>query len=350
MSHTLSEIIACPNIQDQLNQHFLLGMNPIDAREKQGFTDDFVMSSFNTNGILQSKVSPGRGKKRVVQLLYTPPILEDEIGTTPAKKCTSDNEAGMLSENYELADDEGVNYDEAFDLVNMSNMCMDNSLWVAGRIQAMMDGLTKKIGSINASQLALLTGKFGTGEANVTDNVKNIATRDSDDKLILRAYSKIISAAENAGYPTAPILFGWGEIKDYMREVKAGCCAVEGVDIGQFVMQNGSIFIQDKKIRTALGGENFLMLAPGAVQLLTWLEFEGEKGINVIDDDSYKQTVITDPKTGIRFDLQVKNDCGRVIINIKLAHKLVGMPDDMFSAGDAFRGVKWVNEFSITNP
>lgn len=350
MSHTLSEIISCANIQDQLNQHFLTQANPLDAKEKQAFTDEFVMSPFNTNGMLQNKMNPGRGKKRVVQLLYTPPVLEDEIGTSPAKKCTSSNEAGQLSEEYELSDDEGTNYDEKFDLVNMSNMCEDNALWVAGRIQAMLDGLTKKMGTVNANQIALLTGNFGTGEANVAAKVKTIATRDSSDKFVLRGYSKIVSAAENAGYQGAPILFGWGEIKDYLKELKAGCCAIEGVDISAFAAQNELIFMADKKIQTALGNSNFLTLSPGAVQLVQWLEFEGEKGINVLDDDSYKQTVITNPKTGIRYDLQIKNDCGNIIINIKLAHKLVGLPDDMFSTGDAFRGVKWVNEFAITNP
>lgn len=350
MSHALTSLISCPTIQDQLNQHFLTQTSPLDAREKQGFTDMFVNSPLNTNGMLQSKVSPGRGKKRVVELIYTPAILESEVGTTPAKVCTSTRETGMLSESYELADDEGVNLDEKFDLVNMANMCQDNGLWFAARLQAIMDGLTKKMGTINASQLALLNGNFGTGEENVVTKIKTIATRDSNGKFDLSAWAKIVFAAENAGYPSIPVVFGWGEIYQYMKEAKAGCCAVQGIDIASYIAQNDLLFISDKKIKTAATNENFFMLAPGAVQLLTWLEFEGEKGINVINDESYKQTVITDPKTGFRFDLQVKNDCGNVVVNIKLAHKLVGLPTDMYSAGSAFDGVTFVNEFAIVNP
>lgn len=353
MSHALSELIACPTIQDQLNQHFLLGMNPLAAREKQGFLDLFVNSSINTNGMLQSKVSPGRGKKRSVELTYTPPILEDEIGSNPVKKCTSTNEAGMLSETYTLAVDEGSNYDESFDLINLANICMDNPLWIAGRIQAMMDGITKKMGTDTAEQLALLYGAFGSGEADVDVNVKikDIATRkNAEGDINIRAWAKIVNAAENAGYPGAPFVFGWGEIYDFVKEVKAGCCANEGIDLGAYAAQNDLVFIADKKVTTALGDNKFMMVAPGAVQLLTWREFEGERGVNVIDTEVYKQTVITDPKTGLTFDLQIKNDCGNIYINIKLAHKLVGLPDDMYSAGDAFEGVKWVNQFSVTNP
>jgi hypothetical protein len=355
MSHDLTSIIACPDIQDQLNQHFLTQANPLDAREKQDFTDVFVNSALNTNGILQSKVSPGRGKRRTVELIYTPPILESEIGTTPAKACTSSNEAGMLSESYELADDEGVNYDEKFDLLNMATMCQDNALWFAGRIQAIMDGLTKKMGTINATQLALLHGNFGSGESNVNTKIKTIATRTATALGAgpdMSGWSDIVKAAENAGYPGAPFVFGWGEIYDYVTKVKAGCCANAGIDIAAFAAQNDLVFLKDKKIGSALNTatNQFLTLAPGAVQLLTWLEFEGERGINVIDSEVYKQTVITDPRTGFRFDLQVKNDCGSIYVNIKLAHKLVGMPTDMFSAGDAFDGVTFVNKFAISNP
>jgi hypothetical protein len=351
MSHALTDIISCPDLQDNLNGVFLKS-NPLDAREKQDFTDIFVNSSLNTNGLLQSKVSPGRGKKRTVELIYTPPILESEIGTTPAKKCTSSNEAGMLSESYELADDEGVNYDEKFDLLNMANMCQDNPDWFTSRVLAIMDGLTKKIGTINATQLALLTGKYGSGEASVTGGgtLKTINTlKTGTTDIDINAWSKIVRAAENAGFPGSPLVFGWGEIYEYVTKVKAGCCANQGVNIAEFASQNDLVFLKDKKIRTALGDENFLMLAPGAVQFLSWLEFEGERGINMIDTEIYKQTVITDPRTGLRFDFQLKNDCGNIYVNIKLAHKLVGMPDDMFSAGDAFDGVKWVNEFAIVN-
>lgn len=351
MSQSLNDLIACPTIQDQLNQHFLQGANPLDAREKQGFTDLFLTSAINTNGILQSKVSPGRGKRRAVELLYSPPLLESEIGSSPAKKCTSTNEKGLLSSTYDLDEDEGTNYDEKFVLSDLATFCMDNPLWIAERLQAAMDGMTKKIGTDNAQQLALLYGAFGDGESGVTDNVKDVATRKSGGiDLNIQAWAKITSAAENAAYPGAPFVFGWGEIYAYMKEVKAGCCASGGTDLGAYAAQNDLVFIADKKIKTAFGSENFVMLAPGAVQLLTWNEFDGARGVNVIDDESYKQTIITDPKTGLRFDLQVKNDCGNIIINLKLHHKLVGMPTDMFQVGDAFQNVVWVNKFSITNP
>jgi len=154
----------------------------------------------------------------------------------------------------------------------------------------------------------------------------------------------------NNAYPTAPFIFGFGEILKYTKKVAAGCCAAEGVDYGSYAANNEYVMVADKKIWTALGAnDEFLMLAPGAVQMLQWLEFEGANGINVINDEAYKQTVITDPKSGFRFDFQLKNDCGVISVNFKLAHKLVGLPADLYSTGDVFAGEKWVHNFAISN-
>jgi hypothetical protein len=351
MSHTVTDIISCPQIQQDINDNFLKG-DPTAAAEVQSFTD-FVVNPVNTSNILQRKISPGGGKKRDVQLLWTPPILESEIGTSPAKKCTSSNEAGMLDKTYTLDTDEGVNYDEKFDLIHMASMCQENSLWFAKRLQAMMDGLTKKIGTINAEQLALLVGKFGTGDndTSLSNTLKTISTRKTGSSdFNLEALEEIKFSAVNAAYPGIPYVFGFGEIYKYMKRVAAGCCTNDGLDIASFAAQNDIVFMADKKIYTALGADDdFIMVAPGAVQMLQWLEFEGANGINVINDEAYKQTVIVNPKNGMRFDLQIKNDCGTIYVNMKLAHKLVGLPDDLFSVGDAFDGVKWVNKFKITN-
>lgn len=350
MSIIGSAIESCPQIQQDILNNFIQNADVLGAKEPQGFTD-FVMSPTNTNGVLQSKINAGGGKYRSVELLYTNPVLESAISTSPAKLCVSTNEAGTFSKTYQIDTTAGVAYNEKFDLLNMAAMCKDNSLWFAQRVQAMMDGLVKKIGTINATQLALLYGAFASGDSGVTQNIKTVRTRKSSSNDVdLDAYEEIAFSAANNNYSSVPFIFGFGEIFKYSRKVAAGCCAAEGVDYGQYAANNAYVMVPDKKVYTALGSnDNFLMVNPGAVQFISWLEFEGANGINVIDDQAYKQTVITDPKTGIRFDFQLKNDCGTIHVNIKLAHKLVGLPADLYAGGDAFRGVTWVHEFAINN-
>lgn len=346
MSHTVSGLIDCPQIQEDLNTQFTRSA-PNNRMEPQGFTD-FVVSKLNTDGTIQNKVSPGGGKKRKVELVYTPPILESEIGTNPERKCTSDNEAGQLSEEYELGDS-GVQYDEVLDIDNMASMCKDNGLWFAERIQAIMDGLYKKIGTINAQQLSTLYGAFGTGVDGVLNDIKTVSTKKLDGSPNIDMLAEIEFASLDTGYGGTPYIFGFGEAYKYYKKVAASCCASDGLDLSVFAAQNSSVFVSDKKIDRELNGD-FITLIPGAVQMLHWLQFEGPEGINVINDQSYKQTVITDPRTGIRYDLQIKVDCGKIFVNLKLVHKLIGLPTDMYSVGDPYHGVTFVNRYKISNP
>jgi len=69
-----------------------------------------------------------------------------------------------------------------------------------------------------------------------------------------------------------------------------------------------------------------------------------------VDDESYKQTVIIDPKTGIPFDFIWSNNCGKISIQVKLAFQFIGLPDDIYPSGDVLNGVTYVNKYRIVNP
>jgi hypothetical protein len=349
MSQNVNDIIACPQIQQDLNTQFVQ-FDPLGAKDVQGFTD-FVGSGMNTNGFLQNQIAAGRGKLKQVELVYTPPIAESAVGDSAAKLCVSSNEDGQISHTYDIDPLVGSAIDRKFTISDLATMCKDNNLWFAQRIQAMMDALEKKIGTDNATQLALLTGAFGDGDNDVAANVKTISTKKASSlgsPFDIDALSEIIFSAMDAGYGNKPFVFGYGEILKYFKKLYATSIAAEGIDYGSFAAANDVVFIADKKIKTALGDENFLMIAPGAVQMLTYLEFEGE--LSTANDDSYKQNTIINPKTGRKFDFQLKNDCGNISVNIKLAHKLVGLPTDMYPVGHSHQNVTFVNEFAISNP
>ncbi len=349
MSHSVNDIIACPQIQEDLNNQFVQ-FNPLGAKDVQGFTD-FVSSQMNTNGFMQNQIAGGNGKLRQVELVYTPPIAESAVGSTTTKLCVSTNEDGELSHTYEIDPLVGSAIDRKFTISNLATMCKDDSLWFAQRIQAMMDGLEKSIGTKNATQLALLSGAFGDGESNVAANTKTIATKKASalgSPIDIDGLTEILFAAMNAGYADKPFIFGYNEIYKYIKKIAAGSIAAEGVDYGTYAAQNDLVFIADKKVNTALGGEKFMMVAPGAVQMITYLEFEG--AFRTVSDGAYQQNVIINPKNGRKFDFQLKNDCGNISVNLKLAHKLIGLPTDMYPVGDNYQNVTFVNKFNITNP
>lgn len=348
MSATFAGIIPCPEIQDDLNTQFTQN-NPLSAVVPMGLSD-FIESPANTNGILQRQTAPGEGKLRETVLLYTPAICEDDVSESAEKVCVSTNEVGQLSKRYTLEQNEGVEYNEKFSLSSLAAMCKSNKAWFTQRLQAIMDGLELKTGTIIAEQAALLTGKFAAGDTGLSggDLLKTVRTKKATSgDFDIDALEEILYSATNAGYRTTPVVFGFGEIYKYMQKVNAGCCANDGLDIGQYAANGKVIFVPDKKLQTALGAENFLMLAPGALQVISWNEFEGD--FNTVNDGAYKQMTIVNPKTGRKYDMLLKNDCGNISLSLKRAFKTVALPTDMYQSCSDFAGVTFVNEFAINN-
>lgn len=349
MSHIFTDLISCPQIQKDLDSHFTT-CDPTKIREGVGWLE-FLRSADNTNGIMQSQISRGNGKTQDVQLTYTPRILESEVSTDTTQTCVSTNEAGMLSETYSLdCADPGVHYSELFKLCDMADMCQENSLWIASRLQAIMDGLIRKMDTELMDQTTALTGNFAVGETNVAANVKTVQTKklngDPDTNLI----QEVRFATRNAAYCGLPRLIGYTEVDKYFNAVEQGCCADSGLDIGKFSLNRGLVFIPDYRVEDSFGNNHFITVAPGALQMIWFNKFMGAKGISVLDDDSFKQTIIRDPQTGVPFDMVMNHVCGEITLEVFLTFKLIGMPDDMFSNGDRLDGVTQVNEWVVSNP
>jgi hypothetical protein len=346
-------LITCPQLQGDLDANFGAANQPTIATEPAALAS-FLLSPTNTANVLQNQIDSKSGKYRAVELVYSNQYLESEISTVAAKACTSSNERGQLSTTYEINPALGVSVNEKFDIGNMAAMCMDNSLWFAQRIQAMMDGMVRKMSTVVATDVVALAGKFATGDLDqdgsaIVNDQKIISTRKTGGDLDYRGFEEVLFSAMNAGYGSIPYIFGFGEAYKYFQKLNFGCCTGDGIELGAMAGQNTWAFGADKKVATAMGsGNEFLTLAAGAAQIITWNEFLGQ--FNTVNDESYKQGVISDPKTGLPFDIQIKNDCGTVYVNMKLAFKTVGLPADMFAVGDAFRGVNYINKFEIVNP
>ncbi len=349
MSQPVSDLITCGSLQAQLNDHFSK-TNPATLREPTPLIE-FITSPTNTSNIIQNQIAPGNGKLRTVELAYESRFLESEVSTDATMVCISDNEGGQKSQLYQLDPEVGVSIDRKFSLADLSVICEEDGSYIYRQIQMMMDAAIRKMATVTWGQVPALIGKFGPG---VTPNVseelvvktKKATSGDPDTDAI----EKIRFASKDALYGSVPYIFGYGETDLYFHRINAGCCAASGIDIGSDALRQGMVFFSDYRAEEALGANHFITLAAGALQLLTYNSYMGAKGIRVIDTDVYKQTIIKDPETGINFDFNWKFDCGFIHVQVKLAHKLVGAPADMFEVGDRLEGVTRVNEYLITNP
>jgi hypothetical protein len=311
----------------------------------------FLNSSANTNNILSKKISPGRGKLRNVDLVYTPRVRETEVRNDTTTVCTSTNESGMISETYTLDPSVGVSIDETFVASDLRAICKDNQTYFAERMQAMMNGLVRKLETRLTQDLLTLVGAFAEGETEVVNNIKTVRTKFSDGKPDTNMLEEVDFATMNAAYCSAPYILGYNEAYKYYKRMEVGCCADSGLDLGRALAKFGKIFMPSNRVPSVFGTNDFVTLAAGAAQLITFNAFEGAEFINTVNSGDHQEFVVTEPMTGLRLDMLINRPCGaNLTVQFKLAYKLVGMPDDMFSIGDRYRGVTQINRFRITNP
>lgn len=352
MSHTLLPLIDCPNLQGDLNEINACKLTPV---ENLPFIN-FLPSAINTNRILESRVSPGAGKIRTVEVVYTPRTQEAEIGTTLDTTCENDNEAGMNSTTYEIDPTQGVIAKESIDFANLATICKSNPQFIAERVQAMIDGLKRKMETTITNQVILLTGKFvadGDSGLSAGNTLKTIATKDADGKFTEDAIQEILYSAQNSGFCGMPFVFGYGEIWKYMQKTKSVCCSNAGIDLASFIAENQAMFFSTYRVPAALAGsgQQFLTIDAGSLFLLQYNKFADGSGL-ALQDNFLQHGIIVDPTTGIKFNIKTyMNTCGEKLnIHISTAFKVVGLPDDMYSGGDRFEGTNGVLKFDVSNP
>jgi hypothetical protein len=343
-------LVSANALQLALNDNFTQN-DPSQRSENLGLLH-YLFSPANLSGI-QRLVAPGNGKLKNIQLVFQNRDAESTVETAIAKKCVSTNEDAEQSVTYTLDETQGVSSDCLIDITHLARATQSNPYYLAQQIQKRMDVCKRKMATLAVQALDGIKGSFASGELNVTSGVKSVKTKKTDGTLSTDLLEQTTFACMNAGYQGSPIMIGWGEAWQYFKRLNAGCCALDGVNVGDLYHQNELIMLGDRRITdvypdTTHQGYYFTM-EQGAIQPVWWNEFEGVDGINHIDESNYKQTVLVDPISGIPFDFILSNNCGKISIQTKLAIKFIGLPNNLFATGDVFNGVTFVNKFQIVN-
>ena len=351
----ISTLINCPQLQSQINNTF--GADPTKYNEGVPFTQ-FVLSDFNTSNTeqkLSSRTAPGGGKRREVELVYSPRLSESGVSNSTGREdCTSTNQVGELSELYTIGDTY-IQEDILIDPMHLIDKCQDNASYFADKMMQLIDVMDRTLETKLVNSLALLNGTFAVGEPDVTVKTKTVKTARASAQgsgLDTNAWVQTVQATRYAGYPTAPIVFASRAYEEYARSIQAGCCYADwGYDVSKLAADYGQAVLGGYRFDNAFGTNQYMTAAAGALQLLEWQEYEGPRGINVVDTEVYKQTVLISPRTGAKYDIKMNMDCnGKISIFARKYYKLVTMPTDVFLLDDRLSGVNRVNLFKITNP
>lgn len=339
-SYGYSSYIACPTVQRELNDQFLY--NPQTIQDPLGALK-FVTSDYNTANTLQREVAPGAGKYRTVQLVYQPRFT-DESSDSASINCDGGQEYGNTATTYEI--DPTVGKSRSWKITNedIATMCEADSSWFAKQIMAHIAAVERGMDSELATFIAANLGGFYGGGTSKTTTTKN-----ADGQFVANVTADVVYEYQQLERMGAPLLLGNGLLNKYMHAMEAGCCALSGVDLGEFVRQNSMIFMRDKYVPTALGdADAFVAVAPGTIQMLQYRAFEAEK--NQFNTEQLIQGVLVNPMSGIAYDYYAKYDCGVWNFQIKLAYKFVLPPEDQFNVNDPLYGTNGILKFQITNP
>lgn len=340
MSYAYNDYIDCPNLQEELNTQFL--HNPQETKWPNGALQ-FVTSEFNTDGTLQTQLSPGAGKKRTVELIYQPRFT-DASSDSAVINCNGGNEYGDTSETYDIDITVGKSRTWTISPDQLAARCSSDAAWAAKQVQKHMDAIEHDIDIELAAFIAANLGEFyDTGATNV-----NIQTLTSTNDYSSFAIGDIAYETERLQWGNRWVLIGDGLINKYMRAKEAGCCLRQGIDLKEFAAQNNFPFLRDPEVPTALGdADAFVALGAGSIQFIKYNAFDGE--LMRISDQSLKQGVIVNPNSGIMYDYLAKYDCGQWHFQLKIAYIFAVLPQDAYHINDPLRGTNGINKFTVVN-
>jgi hypothetical protein len=344
-----SVLVQCETLQEQLYDGW--GVNTL----KSEFTPilDVLVSPENKNGINMS-VSPGNGKLLDVKVTYFQRLPTSVVTNGDGFGCDSDNFTGNLSHTYEMDSSDFEAYSESFTALDLERYCASNPEFVVLKVNQILDVIRRKVWAKSATQAVALVGAYSSDTPNVTSDILEVSTLTGTDTEMPAPFTleEINLATTLTGYPDSAILMADTNLWSYMRRVARGCCQTTGIDLASMLTEYGIPTMYDREVITAFGGatENkSLIFSLGALQLLNYVEAPWRDGMPfVLQGSNYFQTTIYDA-SGVAYDLKVSDNCGKITIAVKATTKVVGLPDDMFPAGDVWEGMNYVNTIEVVN-
>lgn len=358
MSAISTVLVSCQTLQTRLNDVWQWCKQP-GADDRVPFLQ-FLMLPENRQGITQN-ILPGQGKVRTVEVTYFQRQLESNVKVNqPNPNCGVGVDPGNLSTTYDL--DTDVNLQSpgtSLTAEQLERYCADNGqLWDELLLRE-MDVLRRRIATQTAVQAVALTGGYsddvptGTdpGEINGSGQLV-VQTLLSSGDIDRHAWPKVRNALDDSGFCSEVGMFGGTTMREFFQLYQAGCCAAEGLDLGELMRLYGYAYTYDKRVKDALGDQNeFLIVSPGALQMLNYTRSPWKAGFPayVGEGANYVHTVVQDPATGLPFDMTVQDNCGVITVNLTYTGKLIGLPNDMFATGDVYEGITYVAQGIVDN-
>lgn len=350
MSYTPSTIVSCPNLQDALDSIYTTDAAKYYA-EPIPFTE-YLRSPINRND-MSARIAPGDAKVRTVELTYTPRLLASEVSSSVSNTCTASTVRGNTSSDYTIDTTANLSIEESITLDSLKNGCASNADFFQEKVMHMMAALDTAVNVKNATQAEALLGGWASNVGNVpfvsvVSDVLNVQTLQPSSAFA--PFPSTFQSLRKAGMISnfgQFVIVGGLQLDGYVEQVKDGCCADYGLDVGAIQSRFGLASIYDNAVADAAGGDEYSWaISNGALQVI---EYNKWSGIFNLTDANESYGTIVSPATGITYDMFMAHSCGTISVSLTATTKLVALPADMYQTGDRLEGVNGFAKIEVAN-
>ncbi|MAB40592.1 MAG: hypothetical protein CL525_16040 [Aequorivita sp.] len=328
----------CQKLQTTLNR--TAGENaPSMKRDRVGYLEA-LLSDANTAGIEAIPVETN-GKNRIVQIDYISRGTEASVESgsfeeMPSLSCDGETVVKpkeQLIEVKNLAKSTGLSFVES----EMRKLCEGDDVWVSNVLMSQMNAVNVEMNKYLLAQQALNFGKFADGTAK--KDIKLFEDTTNGQRGI--ATAKMRHEYDKAAASGAPIIVAGGNFDLYAKMNQIACCNELGFDLARWTDYR---YYYDRFVDGQVGTNEMIMLAPGAVQLVTWNAYVGDYAKR---NDVFEHGTLTDPFTGLTYDIKIHyDDCrDRWSIQFGVHFEVVYLPQDGFDQNDDLAGVNYTFNF-----
>lgn len=326
----------CFEIQTKLNDSCA---TRAAQKSNTGFLD-FILSEMNTSPSLFEYEQDPNGKFRDIRIkFHKRPLLSEFADTSQICNDTPDNINDVTLDSFLIQPEFESVHTFEIDGDEMRILCETRESFILDYIFSAFTVAKQKLNQNLLTKLATETGLgYGGFDSNANPVDLFIA---ADNEINFNDYQLVLEETEAIGCTTTPALIGNSrDLKALAHATKVGCCNDKGVDLAQ--MNGEFMYWNDRQFEGILGANTIGSFNPGAIQMVPYLKNVGN---NEISDGASERTTITDPISGITYDITIAYDvkCHKWQIELSLEYALVFIDSDQYKATDPlFNNKGWL--------
>lgn len=314
----------------------------------------WITSATNTSGFEGLENQDPGGKNRTVKIWYwTNPRTGAGTDCTPAI-CTPGTTTAQKNAEMTLSYCRDVSL--TLDEQEFRDFCGEgvvDSRFAQMQMQGVINQLLAGISTDAVTYINAHSGNFYGGIA----GPKTLIMLRADGSPYHGAETTVSNDLEDAGVVGTPGAIGLGYLRTYSKTVQLACCDNTGIDLSKMSSSTWGYF-PERRVDTVVGAnDNFFVLAPGAVQLVTKVKWVGP--YEDIRDRNEVKTTVRVPVPGggsIPVDFTVyRSFCGsgndgltKWVMTWSVNFDFFSLPADVEAVGSVYRSVNGIFHYRAT--